>query len=132
MWAQGYQQAYEDVTVDDLLWELESCNCVVVAEAPAVYTLGHLSYQEFLAAWAIVHSQNFRILRDNFHSQWWRNVLVFYAGIAGDVARLFSAVQTKGTLGDRSLIKEMLAEARYTPEAVKAAVKDIFVAGDIG
>ncbi|NQT12496.1 MAG: NACHT domain-containing protein [Planctomycetes bacterium] len=131
VWTQGYQQAYEDVTVDDLLWELQSCNCVIVPEGPALYTLGHLSYQEFLAAWAIVHSQDFRVLRDNFHAQWWRNVLVFYAGIAGDVARLFAAVQTKGTLDDRSLIDEMLAEARYTPEAVRAAVKDIFGPGDI-
>ncbi len=126
VWRQGFADAYPDVDIDAVLWELRACNCLIDQEGVDLYSLGHLSFQEYLAAWAIVHSQQLKVLRDNFHNPWWWHTCVFYSGIAGDVSRLLSSIQTKGTLHENdALIDDMLAEARYTPQETRLAVQDI-------
>jgi hypothetical protein len=94
-------------------------------EGGGEFSLGHLSYQEFLAAKGIVLGQRLEVLRDNFFDPWWRNVFLFYAGIAGDVHKLFGMIQAKtGLRRNRGLLDEMLAEARYSSDFVRAITND--------
>ncbi|GAG47701.1 unnamed protein product, partial [marine sediment metagenome] len=126
LWHEGFADVYPDVQTDDLLWELRVYNSVVVQEIGGAYSLGHLSYQEFLAAKGIVIGQYWHDLAERVHESWWRNTLVFYAGLAGDVGQLFDLVQRKHGLDQTGgLVAEMLAEARYTSAVVKDVVGEI-------
>ena len=92
---------------------------VVVAAGRDQYSLGHLSFQEFLAANAIMRSQKVDVLAEHFSDPWWHGVLVFYAGLCGDVTALLDRVQEVRPLSrDDGLIQEMLQEARLTPNLV--------------
>jgi len=125
IWSSGFSQHYPEVDTADLLWELHSSNSLIFPDGNG-YSLGHLSYQEFLAASAIVAGQRLDLLREKFYDPYWRQVVFFYAGITGDVERLFHQVHESKPLieGDRFL-EEIVHEARYTPGDVRSFVNDI-------
>jgi|GEM_PF-3442032 len=130
LWDEGFRSVYPDLSVSDLLWELQVYNSVVIQEIGGGYSLGHLSYQEFLAAKGVVFGQYWRELVDCVHDPWWKNTLIFYAGLCGDVSHLFDLVQLKhGLEQTRGVVADMLQEARYTSAVVKDAVGD-FLAED--
>lgn len=126
VWRSGFSSIYPESTAEDVLRELRFANNVIIPESTHMYSLGHLSYQEFLAAKAIVFSQNLSPLINNFHQPWWRQVLIFYAGIAGDLEAFTSRVLNKFTLSyDDELLEVMMREARYTPNDLKDAIRDM-------
>jgi hypothetical protein len=113
------------VTVDELLTELQVSNSLIVAEGAGNYTLGHLSYQEYLVALAVVHEQRASLLADRFYEPYWRQVVIFYAGIAGNAERLLEMVQGRSPLvNQEGLLDELNQEARYTPEHVRAFIEE--------
>ena len=100
-------------------------NNVFVPEGFAEYSLGHLSFQEFLTARAIMHGQLFSILTDRFFDPWWENVIVFYAGLCGDASAYFGRLLEKNPLEEvRGLLPRILSEARYTSRAIADFVEE--------
>jgi hypothetical protein len=126
IWEGGFAANYPGVDVNDVLWELRYCNNLVYPEGSNRYSLGHLSFQEFLAAKAIVFGQKVDLLISNCYDPWWREVIVFYAGITGDIHHFVERIQEKFALENREgLFEEMMFEARYTPDTVKYVIRDI-------
>ncbi len=103
IWESGFSELYHDCGVDVLIWELQFSNNVIYRAARGEFSLGHLSYQEFLTAREIVNRQDPRYLLDKFKSNWWRQVLVFYAGISGTLERLFRLVQRRRPIARHNL-----------------------------
>jgi len=111
--------------VDDLIWEMRVINNVFFPEGFAEYSLGHLSFQEFLTARAIMHGQLGSILTDRFFDPWWENVIVFYAGLCGDASAYFGRLLEKNPLEEvRGLLPRILSEARYTSRAIADFVEE--------
>jgi hypothetical protein len=120
-WDVGFAHHYPDLAVDLVARELEHSNCVIHSTGPGEYSFGHLSYQEFLSALELVNQQNPRTLVSKFRDTWWRQVLVFYAGIAGTIDRLLKMIHASSPIPRRDpLVLEMLAEARHTPPDLRS------------
>jgi hypothetical protein len=121
VWLDGISELYPEVTLDALIWELHRSNNVITNIGDDEYSFGHLSYQEFLVAKEVVNRQNPAFLVDKFEESWWRQVLIFYAGIAGNIDRLFDKLLSRRPISTRdSLVTEMSAEARYSSPALKS------------
>ncbi len=130
VWIASFAPHYSGTTVADLLWELQVCNSVVIPEGDGEYSLGHLSYQEYLAALAVVRGQELRKLRSRYYEPWWRQVIVFAAGIAGDISPLIDALLKTNTVSDnRGLLREMMQEAKNTPRSTLDALGEFYPEG---
>lgn len=126
LWDEAMYELYPDHSVEDLLWELAVVNNVIGVSGGREYSLGHLSYQEFLAAGAIMHGQMQHVLVSNVSDPWWRNVLLFFAGLCADIGSFLAEIQESDPLSDRSgLLEAMIKEARFTSPAVRDFMRDI-------
>lgn len=126
IWNDAIQDLYPDISVDDLLAELRLSNGVIIKATANTYTLGHLSYQEYLAAQAILNTQKETILLQRFQVPQWREVLIFYCGLRGDISSLLYKLQrTRGLDRNAGLLDEMVAEARFTKPVVRDFVRDL-------
>jgi hypothetical protein len=120
VWLDGISELYPELRLDDLVWELQHSNGLIF-HGGVEYDFGHLSYQEYLVAKEIVSRQDPKFLVDKFDDAWWRQVLLFYAGIAGNIDRLFAMLQARRPINRHNpLVVEMSAEARYSSVALKA------------
>lgn len=125
LWADGFKSVYDTVDPLDLLEELRVGNGVVSKLASDSFSLGHLSFQEYLTANGAVQSQQEDLLVANFYDPWWREVLVFYAGLRGDISSMLERLQRySGLRQNHGLLDEMIAEARFTSQVVKAFIGD--------
>jgi hypothetical protein len=71
------------------------------------------------------------ILINRFYEPWWKNVIIFYAGISGDVSDLLQVIQTRSTLVDqRGLLSDIQREARFTSPIVRDFLADGLDVGD--
>jgi hypothetical protein len=123
VWRDGISELYPEVRLEDLVWELRHSNGLIF-NVGVEYDFGHLSYQEYLVAKEVVSRQDPKFLVDKFDDAWWRQVLLFYAGIAGNIDKLFAMVQVRSPINRRNpLIVEMSSEARYSSAALKAFLK---------
>jgi hypothetical protein len=127
VWLSGFDRIYRSHTIDDVLDELRLVDNVVFAEGRAEFSLGHLSYQEYLAAVGIVLGQRMDVLRRKVLDTWWREVFTFYAGISGDVTKLLEIINAEYGVQciDNVLMDEMLNEARCTPDAIRSLLVDL-------
>ena len=129
-WQGGFARLYPDYSIDDVLGELCHANNVIFPEGCDKFSLGHLSYQEFLVAHAVSSGQHVEILAHNMDDPWWHQVALFYAGIAGDIGRLVAIMQRRtGIRNPRHLLTKMMDEARYTTEIVRTVICDLRSAG---
>ncbi|MBS0207971.1 MAG: NACHT domain-containing protein [Planctomycetes bacterium] len=125
IWNASFAKTYENLAIEDVIDELRLCDSIIVPEGVGEYSLGHLSYQEYLTAEHVVSGQQLEVLVDNFHDPWWRNVILFHAGITGNVNKLLTQVHRRYPLGrEDDLLDEMMLEARYTPEVVRQLVEE--------
>jgi hypothetical protein len=129
LWKIRLASRYPRLSAEDVLWELRVSNSVVFAVAADEFSLGHLSFQEFLAAEAAVFGGYSRSIVDSLYDPCREHVIVFYAGKAGDVEGFISKVQERhGITGTKSdLFREILSEARYTPSITTGIIEDILI-----
>jgi len=126
IWDDAIRGLYPNVTVDDLINELVMSNGVIIKASSTTYTLGHLSYQEYLAALAILNCQKEAQLLKCFQNRWWREVIVFYSGLRSDISSLLEKIQMKhGLDSNDGLLEEMMEEARFTKPVIRDVIRDL-------
>lgn len=114
LWQSDFRHLFPHVSADDLIDELVVKNGVLERRSEEL-SFGHLSFQEYLSAVAIVYSQDYKTLARNLSNPWWYNVSLFYAGITGDPEKLLStAQQTYGLHNRHNMLNELLDEAKYS------------------
>ena len=115
LWAQRYAASFRQISSSEVFDELHIANGVLEHEGGTMYSLGHLSYQEYLAAMAVLYDQSMSTMLDNVGDPWWRQVIVFYVGLTKDATKVISRLMTQhGMTADSPLIRELSAEARLT------------------
>lgn len=126
-WQDTLAKRYPNISVDDILAELRFSNSVIYPAGKGEFSLGHLTYQEFLCARAIVFGQLYNELLGHFSDPWWSQVLVFFAGLAGDIESFMKTVQARYPLSTQRthLLEQMSREAVYTGGAARDAVTDM-------
>jgi hypothetical protein len=107
----GYQKGIEFI-IDDLI----HASGVIIKERRNVYTFGHLSFQEHLAG-EYIYEQNYTTqqIEPLMLNDWWREPLLFYASIKGDITYLVRYLSS----GEKiflyaDLLTEMIRYAPYT------------------
>ncbi|MCZ6529587.1 MAG: NACHT domain-containing protein [Chloroflexi bacterium] len=131
LWNQGFSRNYPGISVADVLIELEVSNSVIVRVGSGSFSLGHLSFQEFLAARAIVFSQQQRVLVNHLYDPWWSDVALYFAGLSGDVSSLLSQLQGDLRLYDQErIIRDIVEEARFTDPVVLDFLQEAFCDND--
>ncbi len=107
--------------------ELLRCNGVIIQESKDVYSFGHLSYQEYLAARHIHAKSKVRVLAENFGDPWWHEVTRFYASISGDISALVRRISTARhnmMSVHGAQVAELLKMARYTSPIIVDFIND--------
>lgn len=134
LWNQTLRKRYPHIDPTELAWELRVVNNVIVPSGDGSYWLGHLSFQEYLAAYAIVLGQRANELIESFFDPWWNQVLVFYAGIAKDVEIFLRRIQTRYSLpaAKSDVFAAMIEEASFTSTNVHDAIADMLADDAIG
>jgi hypothetical protein len=133
IWQDSFQRHYEGMSIEDVLDELRLANNVIFQEDVKEYSLGHLSYQEFLAALGIVYSQSLGRLQSQLLDPWWRQVLIFYAGIAGDITPLINMMQKEtGVVDKKHLLDALLNEAKHASTVVHDLIEGFEEEGLLG
>lgn len=131
VWNDTLVSKYPDVSLDDVLGELRFGNSVIYPSGAGEFSLGHLSYQEYLCARAVVFGQHSQELLSYFADPWWGQVMVFYAGLAGDIERFIRNLQRRYPLAATrgEVFTAMVREAGYTGSAAREAVADMMAEG---
>ena len=132
IWLSGFKHLYSEVTVDYLLWELRVCNGIIELQEEGTYSLGHLSFQEFLAARGVLLFGGERALMERFYDPWWREVFIFFAGLSGDISKMLETFMSRFGLDENNgMLREMTAEARFTSPVILDFVRNALEDGVI-
>jgi hypothetical protein len=132
IWNAGPSERYQGVQVETLIEELIVANSVLLDEGSGRYSLGgHLSYQEFLAAEAVIFQGRKSVLIKNLHDPWWHQVVVFYAGLVGDMSNFLDAVARRRGFSTSimDVLREINAEAKFTSPLTRQVLQDMLEEG---
>jgi len=99
----------------DLLNEFVRVNGVLERVCPGVFSFGHISYQEYLAALELRDQGLVDVVAGHFVEPSWREVVLFYAAMVGDITKLLQLVQSRwGLHGDPQFFTELGDLATWT------------------
>lgn len=117
----GYHHKLEDV-----LYDLTVVSGVLIKERDDVYSFGHLSFQEHLAG-LYIYEKNIHSLRiiNKLDDDWWREPLLFYASIKGDITDLLEYIDSTTSIqGFTDILKDMIIYAPYTHPGAIQVIRD--------
>jgi hypothetical protein len=112
--------------IEDLLEDLIINSGIIIIEFTNQYSFGHLSFQEHLAG-EYLFEQNFSLnkLKSLLYSDWWREPLLFYASIKGDITDLVENLsRDNNILNYIDLLSRMIEYAPYTSPGVKEILNE--------
>jgi hypothetical protein len=124
LWTRHFARVYPHVLIEDLLHELLVVNNVIERDGKDDFSLGHLSFQEFLAAKDIVFRQNVAKLARVADDPWWNRVVLFFVGLTGDPYALFRELRRRPGPANTKLIEQIVEETRVSPDSASAAMVD--------
>lgn len=131
VWKRMQDRRYRDIDADEVIEELRVANSVVVQESSNSFTLGHLSFQEFLAAEAIVRQQLVSKIAPMAFEPWWREVAKFMVGLVGDAGIIVKQLQMNGPVPkDDGFLEALRDEARYSSPAAASFINDLGSSSD--
>jgi len=120
------------VGADEFLDEVRERSGLLVEAGLDTYTFSHLTFQEYLAARALVDAEAGReTLLAHVREEWWQEVVLLYVGLT-DATPVVTALLADGTCDDAALLLagRCVAEAvRLAPDArekVFARLQDAF------
>lgn len=93
--AQHYHRSTERFSVDGFIEDCVSRG-LLYAEGKAVYSFGHLTYQEFFAARYLAHHNEVSEIAGLLGQPWWAKTLEFYASLQLDVTPLVKEAARQG------------------------------------
>lgn len=112
----GYNHKYEDI-FHDLIYS----SGIIIEENSNKYSFGHLTFQEHLAG-EFIYEQNHTLnsIENKMTKDWWREPLLFYASLKGDITDLISDIaKSEELFSFADLIVAMLNHAPYTSPGAK-------------
>jgi hypothetical protein len=114
IWNAGFARKFPTMTVEDVIYELLVVNSVIERDGRSSYSLGHLSFQEFLAAKFVMYGQKVKELSKHINDVWWQCVVFFFVGMTGDATALLNAVRRRRFAHiDKEMLVMLTKEARY-------------------
>jgi hypothetical protein len=126
IWVERYAHSYTEIAFDSFFEELLVYNGVLRHEGGKYYSLGHLSFQEYLAALGVMYQQRINLLLEHVSEAWWRQVLVFYAGLTKQADRIVERLMDRhGLPMDDALLQDLRQEARLSAAVVSDFMRDI-------
>ena len=118
VWNQSLAVAYENVDFNDVMVEIQRVHDVAPYQGRGEYSLGHLSFQEYLCAYNCVNRQRSVFLIKHLGDPWWRRVCVFFVGITGDASPFMDAIVGSVELfANRDFLHKLRSEAAFTSKA---------------
>jgi hypothetical protein len=125
VWRSSFRSQYPTIPIDELLHELAIVNNVIEKDGIDEYSLGHLSFQEFLAAKDVLLRQNVTKLARVFDEPWWQRVVLFFIGLSGDHTVLFREVRReRGAMYDFGSVKRIIRAIRANMDPLSSAMAD--------
>jgi energy-coupling factor transporter ATP-binding protein EcfA2 len=112
----GYNISYEKV-----LQDLIAGSGILIEERIGVYSFGHLTFQEHLAAEYIAENFSTHKVRHLLRSDWWREPLNFYASIKGNITDLIENIMSG--LNSMIYLKELSEMVTYAPYTSPGAIE---------
>jgi formylglycine-generating enzyme required for sulfatase activity len=115
------QEVKPEVTPEEFLINIRDRAGVLVGAGAETYTFQHKSFREFLAALEINNLRRVDLLVDNFGKDWWRETILFSAGIPSpalfpEFLKMF--LKSKKNTGPTSpLLLQTVQEAAVKPAA---------------
>ncbi len=103
---------------------------VLERESGGGVSCGHLTYQEYLAAGWLVAENPLEFILKNLVSNWWRNVMEFYAASREDMTPVVrQAFVTRGPRGAPKRMAELVKLAPLTDGKVMLAFREFHEKG---
>ncbi len=99
---------------------------LLVETKPEVYEFAHQSFQEYLAAVEIKHSQQEALLIENLQNHWWHETIKFYTEITGNTGVIQAALSEATTL---NLAYDCLQNNLNVPSALQEEFNQKLAAG---
>ena len=121
----GYKQSFENMMEDLIV-----ASGVIVEEGHGIYSFGHLSFQEHLVGEYMVEKNlPYGQITNKMASDWWREPLLFYSSIKGDLRDLleYIAQQKDGLFSYARVLDPMLKYAPFSPPGAVEVLKEIAI-----
>ena len=96
----------------DFLKELVESNNAIFQNANGKWGLGHLQYQEYLAAVELAENRDLSVL-DKVGNSWWSEILEMYAEITQDVGHVIRHFRNSDRL--RFVLKDLMRMLKRAP-----------------
>jgi len=115
----GYQSVFEDI-----LQDLVVGSGILVSERTGLYSFGHLTFQEHLAGEYLISHAKLDDVARKLGNDWWREALLFYASLKGDITELIDFCLTgDGFAAHAQQLHELVTHAPYTSVGAVDAIK---------
>jgi len=118
----GYAIGFEAL-LDDLI----KASGVILRDGSGLLSFGHLSFQEHLVGEYLSSDSDPKRIRQLLGNEWWKEALLFYAGIKGDVTELVNYCERIGVAAAHW--KQLLGMARTAPFTSGVAIEVLLATG---
>jgi DNA polymerase III delta prime subunit len=115
--AEGMGLRGRNLNLEKVIDDLVVASGVLVREGDE-FSFGHLTYQEHLVARRLKRLGRPGLVLNLLDSDWWREVLLFYAGEVGDITELVELYEKQAIppSGHALLLRKMVEHAPYTQQ----------------
>ena len=123
--AEGMGLRGSKLSLDKVIEDLVVASGVLVREGNE-FSFGHLTFQEHLAARRLKRVGRPSLVLQHMGSDWWQEVLLFYAGEVGDITDLVELCEEQAmpSMHFASLLRKMVGHAPYTQQVAVEIIEE--------